>query len=391
MSIGFQRLTAAELATVTPARGVIVLVTSSTNGPIVDIVAGDGSTLGGGLSVATLATGGMTGAQIVTAIDTELGSDAWQSQLDAEDIAGLLDAYLGSADWRTGGGGTWGSIGGDIENQSDLQAALVGLQNDIDTKLARNGGVVQRLDYTLPTAATMATDGDIDLSSFTGSVGKVLLQASISSASALIPPPLPASGNGRTVDLLFVQDGTGGRAVDDAVWTANSGVELESGTLVPVLDTGANGQTWVSLRADDLGWTLLGRPVLPAAQIKTVRAQIAFAARAVDVATGIAVDGITIPPELAGRNLVRASARSGTAGATGSTTIQIHRDRAGTVVDCLTNVLTLGDGAFTATSAAADVNTANDDCAAGDLFYPEVTAVHSGTAPKGLWITLEFE
>lgn len=52
--------------------------------------------------------GTMTGADIVAALDTELGSAAWQgggSTMTGSDIVAAIDAQLGSTVWQGGGGG----------------------------------------------------------------------------------------------------------------------------------------------------------------------------------------------------------------------------------------------------------------------------------------------
>lgn len=108
-----------------------------------------------------------------------------------------------------------------------------------------------------------------------------------------------------------------------------------------------------------------------------------------DTAVAVA-DGkvaIPIPPSLNGMNLVTATATVHTQGVTGTTDIQLRRRRSGTDVDMLSTKITIG-----AEYHASDgvINTSNDDVATGDQIYVDVDAIHSGTAPNGLSVVLEF-
>ncbi len=106
------------------------------------------------------------------------------------------------------------------------------------------------------------------------------------------------------------------------------------------------------------------------------------------VSTGDGTDGIPIPAEFNGYNITDVLCTVHDKGITGTTDVQIRRRRAGSDVDVLTVKVTLGDEFF---ARDATVNTSNDDLATGDILYPDVDAVHSGTAPNGLSIVVIAE
>lgn len=106
-----------------------------------------------------------------------------------------------------------------------------------------------------------------------------------------------------------------------------------------------------------------------------------------DVATGDGKQALCIPATLNGFDLVDVTASVHTKGVTGTTDIQIRRRRAGSDVDMLSTKVTIGDEWYASDEV---INTSNDDLQTGDQLYPDVDAVHSGTAPKGLSVTLTF-
>lgn len=105
------------------------------------------------------------------------------------------------------------------------------------------------------------------------------------------------------------------------------------------------------------------------------------------VAVGDGKASSTIPLELNGMNLTNVIASVHTKGITGTTDIQVRRRRAGSDVDMLTDKITIGDEYF---ASDETVNTSNDDVNTGDQIYIDVDAIHSGTAPLGLSVTLTF-
>lgn len=97
---------------------------------------------------------------------------------------------------------------------------------------------------------------------------------------------------------------------------------------------------------------------------------------------------LDVPAELDGWELKNVNCRTFTAGVTGSTDINIWRNRSGTNVEMLSTDVTIGSGEYSQSDGV--VNTANDDLATGDAILPEIQGVHSGTAPNGCSCTLTF-
>jgi hypothetical protein len=86
-------------------------------------------------------------------------------------------------------------------------------------------------------------------------------------------------------------------------------------------------------------------------------------------------------------DLTAAIASVHTQGVTGTTDVQLRRRRAGSDVDMLSTKITIGAEYFAADGV---IDTANDDINTGDQIYVDVDAIHSGTAPLGLSVTLSF-
>jgi mono/diheme cytochrome c family protein len=94
---------------------------------------------------------------------------------------------------------------------------------------------------------------------------------------------------------------------------------------------------------------------------------------------------IEILPECNGMNLISARARVGTAGVTGNTTFDIYNVTDSTSM--LSSAISIASGAKSGTGT---VDTAHDDVATGDLIRIDIDSIASGTAPKGLIISLSF-
>lgn len=92
-----------------------------------------------------------------------------------------------------------------------------------------------------------------------------------------------------------------------------------------------------------------------------------------------------VPPALNGWNLVYVAGHHGSAGTTGSTTVQVHNltDTA----DMLSSLLTISAGAVDSTTAT--INGSTDDVATGDRIRIDVDSVTT-TPPQGLTVTLGF-
>ncbi len=97
--------------------------------------------------------------------------------------------------------------------------------------------------------------------------------------------------------------------------------------------------------------------------------------------------GILIPPEYNGWEITDVIVAVTDKGVTGTTDVQVRRSRAGADVDVLSTKVTLGDEWYIADGV---VNTANDDVATGDVLFVDTDVIHSGTAPNGLFATIEL-
>lgn len=114
---------------------------------------------------------------------------------------------------------------------------------------------------------------------------------------------------------------------------------------------------------------------------------------ATDLVTGDSLNGnfFRVPVELNGYNLVSVGASVFVAGITGNTDIQVNNHTQ--TADMLSTVMRI-ETTETDTSTSAQpgtIDTANDDVATGDLITIDVDAVQTGTAPKGLVVTLGFQ
>lgn len=103
------------------------------------------------------------------------------------------------------------------------------------------------------------------------------------------------------------------------------------------------------------------------------------------VSTGDGTVGIPITAELNGYDITNVTVAVHDKGVTGTTDVQIRRRRAGADVDVLSTKVTLGDEFYVADGV---VDTSNDDLQTGDVLYYDVDAVHSGTAPNGLYVAV---
>jgi hypothetical protein len=105
------------------------------------------------------------------------------------------------------------------------------------------------------------------------------------------------------------------------------------------------------------------------------------------VATGDGTIAISIPFELNGFKLVRATGVVHTQGVTGYTEIQIRRRRGGSDADMLTTLITIGEEYY---NTSTGIEISSSGVQEGDQIYVDVDSVHSGTAPKGLSVVLTF-
>lgn len=110
-----------------------------------------------------------------------------------------------------------------------------------------------------------------------------------------------------------------------------------------------------------------------------------------DVTTGDGAGNLffRVPSTMNGLNLVGVAAAVGTAGTTGTTDIQVHNITQ--AADMLTTKITIDSGETDSkdATAAAVIDTANDDVATGDKLRIDVDAT-STTKAKGLLVELQF-
>jgi len=103
----------------------------------------------------------------------------------------------------------------------------------------------------------------------------------------------------------------------------------------------------------------------------------------VDVAVADGKVAWNVPAVYSGWVITAAVASVYAKGVTGETDVMIRRSRAGVDVDVLSTPITIGDEYF---SADGVIDTDYDDLSTGDMLFIDVDDVHSGTAPKGLFV-----
>ena len=160
-------------------------------------------------------------------------------------------------------------------------------------------------------------------------------------------------------------------AVDAASTTAAGVVELATAA---EMDTGTD--TGRALGVNEFNGSDWG--------VKEVGVEVYASDEAVAVAQG--TSGIPIPASMDGMDLVHATATVHDVGVTSSTTVQVRRRRAAATADMLTTLMTLTTTQFNATTGVSG----NNDILTGDILYIDVDTIHSGTAPNGLSVVLEF-
>jgi len=96
---------------------------------------------------------------------------------------------------------------------------------------------------------------------------------------------------------------------------------------------------------------------------------------------------IVIPPHLNGLELTNVVCGVWDKGITLSTDVGVYRSRGGSEVAMLSTEVTIGDEWYAQDGV---INTSNDDVETGDIINVNISGIHSGTAPNGLTVTLEF-
>ena len=116
-----------------------------------------------------------------------------------------------------------------------------------------------------------------------------------------------------------------------------------------------------------------------------------FSLTAVDsqsaVTTGDAKASMSVGASLDGYDLVSVTVTVEDKGVTGTTHVVLRSWRGGVAAALTSTGVTVGDEWFAADST---IDTANDDVLQGDRIYIDIDAIHSGTAPNGCDVVLEF-
>lgn len=143
-------------------------------------------------------------------------------------LAGALNQYDGSSGWvPIGGGVSWGSIGGTLSDQTDLQAALDAKAQDRRTVTALSTSGSVGVNVALGDYFTLAATGDVTALTFSN---------------------LPGSGKGATLMIRFTQDTTP-RTV---AWPASF---KWAGGIAPAVSTGSGAVDLLAITTLDNGTT----------------------------------------------------------------------------------------------------------------------------------------
>ena len=126
-------------------------------------------------------------------------------------------------------------------------------------------------------------------------------------------------------------------------------------------------------------------------QRKTIQVQLVDSDTDLVIVDKVSKWQFHIDDKLAGMNLVYVHAFVDSAGTTGTTDIQIRNVTQ--AADMLSTKLTIDSGETGSDTAAtaAVIDTANDDVAENDKLAVDVDLVSTGTAPKGLTVTMGFK
>lgn len=338
-----------------------------------------------------------------------------------------------------GGAGTWGSIGGTLADQTDLQTALNGKQsslgytplnpannlsdvNNTATALGTLGGQVNLAATAKSGSGTTVlgntlsglTHGDIEC--YDGAAGTwkncepgPATNAQTGTSYTIVGTSATASGDkGKLVTTsnaspVAVSIAAAGGAGFDALYSFKlCSIGVGATTLTPTTST-INGQaTLVLYKGDCADINSDGANYHALVARDSIEVQLPVFDFTTDTATGDGkyyfVAGAT-GSKLVGKVLAAVQGQVITAGTTNTTDVQLARCAqaatgnacSGTVADMLSTKLTIDSGENTSATAAAAavINTSNDDISAGDVLRVDVDAV-STTAAKGLIVHLIF-
>jgi len=226
----------------------------------------------------------------------------------------------------------------------------------------------------LATLATVAASGDYDDLSNTPTLATVATSGSYSDLSD--KPTVTAS-------RALVSDGSGVASASSVTATELGYLSGVTSAIQTQLGTKANTSSLATVATSGSFADLTNKPAQTLQQVV-----VEFAT---EVATGDGQAYFVVTAPVSGLNLTGVHACVITAGTTGTTDIQIARDRGGSVVDMLSTKITIDStekGSDTAATPAV-INTSNDDVQNYDVLRIDVDAV-SSTAPEGLIVTLIF-
>lgn len=201
-----------------------------------------------------------------------------------------------------------------------------------------------------------------------------------------------AAGDFATAAQGATADSALQNVVDDATPQLGGNLDVNGNTITGLdASTTAKGIIEAAIAAELNTGTDAGRAVTPDAlagsNYGTAVVTIQIFDDSTDVSTG---DGAgdtlwRVPSTLNGFDLVDAVAYVQTAGTTNATTVQVHNVTQ--TADMLSSALSIASAATE--SGAASIDADNDDVATGDKIRIDVDSV-STTAPKGLWVELQF-
>ena len=175
-----------------------------------------------------------------------------------------------------------------------------------------------------------------------------------------------------------------GTETDRAVTPANIQAKVASATEKGIAELATTAET--NTGTDDA--RVITPDVLAGSVHGTVTVVLQVFAAATNVATGDGKLFYHVPAALNGMNIISVHALNSTAGITDLCTVQIANVGNGDVLSTKLTIDTTEVGSDTA-AAAAVINASEDDIVTNDVLRIDVDAVHSGTPPKGLTVTLE--